>query len=820
MSRETTKLCFHCGEMIPQKTDWSVSWHDKNYATCCPGCKSVMEMIIENGLEEFYQKRDALSVKSDPLSRQEIEKISTYNQPKIAQEYIQHNDKKHEKLVSFNLFIEDISCSACIWLIEKKVSDLSFVDSISINAVNKVATINVQDYRDEENSTHLGDVLKTMRQYGYHPSPLRPQQLAQSHQERQKDLLKRLGVAGLGMMQVMMFAAGLYAGSFQGMELKYQLLLRWVSMVVATPVVLYSASPFFKKAWGSLKSKQMGMDIPVAIAIASAYILSVYHTLIFSGEVYFDSAVMFTFFLLIGRYLQSQASWRALESSLITEPTINPLIQKKCLGQSDQSTWQYVSINTLQLKDIVLVPAGATIPVDGVILQGTSEVELSVINGEVEPHLVAKDDKVLAGCLNHTQPLEVSCESLGKDRFIDKIAKIQYQTLSQKSSTQSIADQYAQIFILFVLSAALFTLVYWLKTNPHIAFSTTLSVLIITCPCALSLATPAAITAAMSQAKKFAVLITNPDAIEKFNQISWIVFDKTGTLTTGEMHIKDSINMDPAQELTHWQSIASALEQGFEHPIASAFTHHYNASKLKVLNRKNVVGQGVQAEINGNCYHLGNFPEFASPQLKELIQSHQKNHLRSICLYQSKQPKALFILHDPVRESGLDLIKSLKLKHKKIAILTGDPSANAEDIKTWFQVDEVLSGLTPSEKSHWVEQKQSQHKVLMIGDGLNDAPVLSQADISIAMSDAVALSKSGSDMILLNDNLKMVENLFLLATKTRNIINQNLSWAVIYNLLTIPLAMMGKVEPWIAAAGMSLSSIFVVLNALRLNRNL
>ncbi len=801
--------CFHCGDLVPKNTHWTVHWKNIPRPMCCPGCQAVCETIIESGLDEYYLLRENNPDKPESLIPLELQRINSYNRPEISQAFIQ----KQGELQQAIFYIEGMTCAACAWLIEKKVSELPFVERISINAISNLANISWFPGTSENNkniekneTSHMGDILSSIQATGYSAKPLLSEQLAIEHKKHQKELLKRLGLAGLGMMQVMMFAIGLYSGTFQGMEQKYQIFLRWVSWVVATPVVLYAASPFYKAAWRNIKSFDLGMNVPVSIAIGSAYFASSYATFTGTGEVYFDSAVMFTFFLLVGRFLQSRAGWRASETNLTTNLSIAPTVQTQVDNQ-----WRFQAVNQLKKGDLILVTPGESIPVDGIIEKGTSEISTAIINGEFEPKKFTPGERVLAASINQTQPLEIRCESVGSDRFVEKLAQRQQQALAEKPPIVSLADTLSHWFVLAVLAIAVITAIIWTLRSPDDAFWITLSVLVVSCPCALSLATPAAITAAIAQASKIGFLINKPEVLERLAKTDWIVFDKTGTLTRGILTITkiESLNTNFSEEKIIQYS--AAIETGSSHPIASAILKFVTQKTFteEVSERTNVPGKGVTAVIDGRQYELGSFSKTNTDKIE-----------KSIILSEDGLAVGRIYLSDPWREDSHQSLQKLKLQGYQLAVLSGDPSIDTEALSHQLGVDVVIGSASPNDKIDWVVRKQQQgDSVLMVGDGINDSPVLSQANSSVAMSSGAALSKTGSDATLLNGKISSLLSLLQLSKKARSIIKQNLIWAALYNAITIPLAATGKIPPWLAAIGMSVSSLFVVVNALRLNHN-
>ncbi len=818
MKNDVSK-CFHCGETNPVNSHYFVKWQHQQQALCCPGCQAVAELIITSGLDDFYRLRENTPDKPLALIPTEIEQLNSYNQSEIGKEFINSLDDK--QLAQF--YIGGISCAACGWLIEKKLSELEYVYSVSVNTVSHIATI---EWCSSENNSHLGDILKTIRACGYNASPLLPEQLASRQQAEQKLLLRRLGVAGLGMMQVMMFSVGLYTGAFQGMDPRYQNFLNYVSWLVATPVVFYSASPFFKAGIANLKALKPGMNVPIALAIGSAYISSTFSVLFNLGDVYFDSAVMFTFFLLTGRFLQSRASWRAIQTNLFDTQPLPLSVQTKY-----SNGWQYDPVSKLKINDIILIRAGEAIPIDGIIYQGTSQISTAVINGEFESQPVQAGVQVISGSINESQPIEIQVTAVGSERYIEKLALRQQQALAARPSSVSLADKISQWFISTVLVITTLTAVYWYFQAPELAFAITLSVLVVTCPCALSLATPAAITAAIARSSKLGFLISNAEIFERLQHCQWLLFDKTGTLTTGKLTLNHIEILVPDITRDEVIEICAAIETGSEHPIAKAFgtelqtlkqgkTFTCKLADYEISQRLNHPLKGISAAINGLSYQLGIFDlETRQNPFKEAPeQVNNKSQQKYILLYKEQQPVAKIYLDDPWRDDAIETLHHLKNKGYKLALLTGDPSITQHTLEQIFPFDYIECGVSAEEKLSWVKNQQKKNETItMIGDGFNDGLVLAGANASIAMVKGATLSKTVSDAVLLNGQLSKIPLLLTLTHKTQAIIKQNIFWAIAYNGTALPLAMVGKISPWMAVIGMSMSSLLVVLNALRIN---
>lgn len=796
--------CFHCGESIPENFHASILWQNQQRPLCCYGCKAVAELILENNLEDFYKLREGNSIKPQALIPAELEQLNSYNNIQINQDLIDPN----QEVQDINLYVEGISCAACSWLIEKNLMALTYIQEVNVNIINHVVKIK---WLASVDNSHLGDILKALHQCGYKASPLLPEQLASKQKAEQKVLLKRLGVATIAMMQVMMFSFGLYTGIFNASEQKYHDLLIWVSWMLTTPVVFYSAAPFFKGAYHNMRHFTLGMNVPIALAISAAYFSSSLSIFIHKDVVYFDSVVMLVFFLLLGRFLQARANWRAIQTNLTDAKHLPLSIRVK---QEDK--WIYQPLSKIQIDDIILLPAGETLAVDGVVITGESQISTSIINGEFQPIQVAPNHKLVSGCINQTHPLEIKVSAIGENRFIEQMAIKQQQALAKRPESVDLADKISQWFVLALLIVTSFTALYWYITDPDKAFSIIFSLLVVTCPCALSLATPVVVTAAIAKGSRLGFLIMNSKIIHQFFKCDWIVFDKTGTLTQGKLSVIEIKNLTKDYSLKKLLDIANALEMGSDHPISKVIQQktqdYYQSNKTesmtpyRLTNRVNHPLQGISAEIDGDTFSLGIFSE---EQLEEAQQC--------IYLYKNERALAKIILMDPWRADAQKTLSRLKDCGFKIALLTGDSTVLKENLTDFFTFDFIGTRFSPDDKLNWLQEKQISQTVAMVGDGFNDSLVLAGADVSVAMTDGASLSRNASDAIMLTSGLTPLLDLVQLSQKTQKIIQQNLTWAVIYNASTIPLAAMGVITPWMAAIGMSISSLLVVLNALRIN---
>ena len=653
--------------------------------------------------------------------------------------------------------------------------------------------------------------MEAIYHIGYQGHPYHPDKEEQLIALEKKRAFRRLGVAGLGMMQVMMMSIALYAGALQGIDDKFEVFIRWTSLIITTPILLYSARPFFSAALRDLRSKHLSMDVPVSIAIGGAYLASGWATYTQSGEVYFDSVTMFTFFLLIGRYLEMQARHRTGRAGNALLNLIPTSAIKLVDGHET-----LIPASELSINDIVLVKPGHTIPADGIIVTGYSSVDESALTGEYLPINKTIDDHVVGGTINVESPLQLKITEVGAGTKLSAIVRLLDRAQEEKPAVAKIADKVASYFVAAVLITAIIVSLIWWQIDPQNAFWITLSVLVVTCPCALSLATPTALTAASGTLRQHGLLITRGHVLESLATATHIVFDKTGTLTEGNLSLK-STHVCGNKDAQTVLEVAAALEAHSEHPIAKAF-HKYQIQFADSMS--NELGQGLEGSVNNVIYRIGK-PEFASALCQQQLTYNDApgHNGQWLLLCDVEAPLAWFCLNDQIRKGTQQTLIRLQHLGLKVLMLTGDNSSAVQEVATELNIDQVIANSSPKEKLAYIQKLQSEGaKVVMIGDGINDIPVLAGAQTSIAMGSATDLAKTNADAVLISSEIERLVDAILLSRKTQFIIRQNLSWALLYNLIALPLAAMGYIAPYMAAIGMSVSSLIVVGNALRLTK--
>ncbi|MDC3332793.1 heavy metal translocating P-type ATPase [bacterium] len=805
MTAGTEKLpCFHCGLPVATNALFFSKISNDEQVFCCPACQMIAEHIDAVGLDDFYRYRDVVS------SKPEIEMIErayeAFDHPAFIEQHVVSRDQQLET----TLLIEGMHCAACVWLIEHIVNGVDGVESCHVNFSEN--TIHIQWLQD---SAKLSQLCQAIAKIGYKVEPYSFDRALQSRQLEYKSMLRRMGVAGIAMMQVSMFALANYLDVLDTMKASHHSLMLWVSLLIVSPVVFYSAKPFWVGAWRGLKAGRPGMDLPITLAVFLAYFSSVYATITHTGEVYFDSVAMFVFLLLLGRFLEMSARHQSLSS----QGDLASLLPSMATRISAAGEHEVIPTSELVINDRVLIKAGEIIPVDGCVVSGSSRVDESQLTGEFIPQSKHEGSLVVAGTINGLHILEVFAQATGSHIQLQKVKAIIDGAQRNKPQISQLVDRYASHFVIAIILTAVSVFGYWSIQGSAESFWIMLSVLVVSCPCALSLATPVAITAATHTMRRVGILVTDAQVWEKTQGITDVVFDKTGTLTEGVLTLSRIIpvgNYKTDDALL----IATLLEQFSEHPIATAFGNKIENNTSQITHVCNDAGQGVSAVIDDVNYRIGSLDyckqvsNSASWSLPD-----DKNSGRWVLLLANNSPVAWFELQDSVRSDAQSLVNGLSSMGFSTHLLSGDSSGDAERLAKELSIASVCSGVSTVQKLEYVHRLQSEgRRVLMVGDGINDIPVLAGANLSVAMVNASDLAKSKADCILLNSQILSIINLWNMALRTQSIIRQNLCWAVVYNVIAIPLAAAGVVPPYLAAIGMSASSLMVLLNAMRLQR--
>ena len=821
------KECYHCQDSIPAGFHAELEIAGETKEFCCYGCLAIAETIVSGGLENFYRHRTQASEKPDEFGQTQKDELSLYDDPELQADFVETKGEESETSLS----ISGITCAACIWLLEREINQLEGVISFSVNHTTHKAHLSWS-----KANCQFSHILIHIREIGYKALPYQEDIARQiAHQEKRSSIF-RIAVAGIATMQNMMFSMPLYLGMYSGIDAEFISLFRWVSMLMCTPVVIFSAQPFFKAAIRDIKSRQLTMDIPVSLAILAAFLASCAITLSSDpsakSDVYFDSVSMFTFFLLLGRFLEMQTRHKHLNSDIemssLLPPTAIILIDNIEVSKP---------AHQLQINDILVVKQGQIAAADGIVISGESRMDESALTGEFLPVHKHKDSLVTGGTANIENSLFVKITATPKHSRIASIIKLLDKAQSEKPKTVRLADKVASHFVASVLLACSIIGAYWYVQDPAQAFVIVLSVLVVTCPCALSLATPTAMTSVNTFLRKKGFLVTKAHAIEAMNEITDIIFDKTGTLTKGKLTFDEIITFNGMCKSDALE-IAAGLESHSSHPIAQVFKPYFNKAADQVITQ---LGQGIKgcyphlesfefnkAESNTNdlnnkeatgkkIFNLGSV-DLLNLRTKESekISPHEGLNVYLAC---DGFLLAQFTLNDTLRDDSKTCIQAFQRQGIRAHILSGDQNNAVEKLAKHLGIDHYKAKQSPEQKLDYVKSLQADgRQIAMVGDGINDLPVLSGAKLSIAMGEASDITKLNSDAILLNGQIGTLNTAFQSARKTRKIIKQNISWAIIYNLCMLPLAATGLVPPYFAALGMSLSSLVVIFNSLRLKQ--
>nr|WP_315180852.1 heavy metal translocating P-type ATPase [uncultured Cardiobacterium sp.] len=816
--------CYHCHQPILAGTDIH---DDAGHAYCCTACRAVAAIISAHHLDQYYTVRDRPAPRPD--SAYDHSHWQAYDLPDIAAQYTYRDGENNE----IHLYIDGLHCAACTWLISRALERAHGITHTHINLTTGRAEIRWRD-------TPLSAILATIADLGYTPNLTTPdQEERRDHRRRNHDLL-RLIVAGLGMMQVMMFATGLYTGAWLGIEREYEQLLRWISALTSAPVMLYAGYPFLKNTWLALKQRRLNMDVPIAIACAGAWLASLYHTILGYGEIYYDGVTMFIFFITISRTLEAHTRRRARHN----QHHFARLLPDAVYQRAADGEYRLVPLPAIRVDDHIRVLPTHTIPVDGRIEAGTSRVDESMLSGESTPQYKQAGDTVLAGSTNLESPLDIRVTQTGQQTTLAAIRRISARAEQHRSPQIDRNETLARHTILAVLILAAAGYLIWQWIAPARAFDIALAVLVATCPCALSLATPTVLTAALNHAHKHAILIKNSDTLDRLTRIKRILFDKTGTLTAGKYQLRAGETYGDADPHT-LLAIAKSLETNSTHPVAWYFSRQETAS-LPMTHISQHSGKGVSGDWQNSRWHIGSAAYMQENGVATLETTDIKSlpplagggvaqrrrggntatdaeenpiddaNTTHVYLAENTTLRAHYRLSDPERPGLAATLTALAARYH-LAIASGDRSANVARLATRYPITDYHGDLRPNDKLALLEAHDPAH-TLMIGDGINDAPVLARAAVSVAVGRANPLSQTHADIVFMKNGPDALPYLFDLATRTQRIIRQNLAWAAAYNLLILPLALCGYLTPWIAALGMSTSSLLVTANALRIQR--
>jgi Cu2+-exporting ATPase len=799
--------CFHCGLPIENPNLFGLDIDGEHRQMCCKGCEAVAEAIVNGGMGDYYKHRTENSEAITDELPDFIQQLKTYDLPEIQENFVQQHEGTNREAT---LILEGINCAACVWLNEQYISALNGVTSISINYSTRRARL-----RWDNERIQLSDILTAIHDIGYKAYPYDAQQQQELLEKERKLHIRRLGLAAMLGMQVMILTVALYVGEWRGIDEDMRRFFTWLGLGLTLPILLYSARPFFESALRELKQRRAGMDVPVSLGMLGAFSVSAINTISGTGPVYYESVCMFVLFLLTARYFEFVARKQALETSEALTYS-QPTIATRITISDSENRQETIPALQLTVGDLILVRPGESIPADGIILEGNSSVDESILSGESRPIRKLAGDELIGGSLNIESSLTVKVTHAAENSLLFQLSQLVDQAQSEKPKLVQIADRIASHFVLAVLIITTVVGFWWWQSGSENWIAITLSLLVVTCPCAFSLATPTAVTAAMGKFLSTGLLVTSSSALETLAGTNHFIFDKTGTLTKGKMEIKEA-TISGSLTQSEALAISAALESYSEHPIARAFSVSIIHKSRKASEVINHTGAGIEGTVGGKCYFIGS-PRFIQEKCGQYSGPSQSSGT-PVILASSEEIIATFWLDDQLKEEAKPLIDSLLAANCKVTLLSGDHNETVREIALSLGIEEFYGEMKPKDKLEKLRQFQQQGEtVIMIGDGVNDAPVLAAADVSIAMTEGARLAQSSADLIMLSDHLMPIAKAKDLSQKLLSIIRQNLIWAIGYNLIALPAAALGFIPPWLAALGMSASSLVVVANSLRLSR--
>lgn len=789
-----TSRCFHCGEPVPKGCQLTADIDGISQPMCCIGCQAVAEFLAGNDHDDFYRYRNQLR----PGTQVEagFKSWLHLDEPAVFADLTRPTTGSNRLIT---LKIEGMYCSACGWLIQKVLQAMPGVTDLQINSV----TQNLQLEFDPA-KLRLSDLFERIERLGYQPVHQKDNNNAADRSRKKQ--LKQIAVAGFGMMFIMTLAVPLYSPESFEVSPHIQRFFLLMSLLIATVVYFYAGQTFVYNAFRDIKNRHLGMDVPVALSISIAYYVSVYLSFKQQGHVYFDSMAMFIFFLLLGRYVESQVKHKGMD----VRASLNALIPVSAERLLANDRAESIPIEQVQKGDFLRINANQVVPCDGEIISGEGRFDEALLTGESAPVVKQKGNEVYAGARLLNGPVIIRTTVNNQNTFLAKLADLMELAQSKKPKSLQQVDRIAGYFVAAVLLLATLTGLWYAQYAPELVLPVVLSLLIATCPCALSLATPTAMTAAGVKLLQHGILVNNTEAMHVLPSVDHWFFDKTGTLTEDLLSIGKIHNL---AAVPHPENQAAGLQKISNHPLASAFR---SFSAVAVEAPQEYPGRGVAGVIDNQLWRMGSAEWLQSlgiaiPEVSITADS------SIIYLSCEQQVLSVFELAVLPRNGAGSIIDWLLNQSKKVTIISGDQTPTVAAWAKQLNISDFQGDMQAQDKISAIESAQQQgQQCAMVGDGVNDAPVLSQADVSISLKQGAHLAHSASDLIILGRSLKPIKKAVAIAAQTQRIVRQNLIWALLYNGTVAPVAMMGLLAPWMAAIGMSASSLMVVLNSRRI----
>ena len=801
--------CNHCHLSFDEKI--MIKENDLNF--CCGGCQSVYHILKSENLDSFYEKLGNKTIKAPlQVSNDDLSKFDSEN---FLNSY---TTITKDGFVQIDLILEGIHCAACVWLNEKVLYDTKGVIEVNINfTTNKARVVFNSDI------LKLSDIIKKIRSVGYNAYAYDSSIADKEASKAKQDYFVRIMVAVVCTMNIMMLSVAKYTGFFTGMSIEVKNMIHLAEFILTTPVLFFSGFVFYKGAYFGLKNRIVNMDLLVSSGATMTYVYSLFVLFGAKGESYFDSVAMIITFVLVGKYLEVIGK----KSAIDTLDKIKSTLPLEAIVVKDGKK-ETKALNLVQVGDLIELKIGEKVPVDGKIISGNASFDESSLTGESIPVYKKTGDNIFSGTviLDSTILFEVVKDF--KNSTFSSIVTLLEDSLNSKPKIQTLANKISRRFSLIILSIAFITFLVWYYFGLDLgfyfegvnqferSFITAISVVVIACPCALALATPMASLVGISELAKKSLLFKEAKFIETIANATTVVFDKTGTLTKGELEVSfvEFFNKDERSI-----NLLYSLLDSSNHPVSIAVKRYikenFEVSNVSLEDIKNIEAKGLSARYENIEILGGNEALLKEFDVKINIHLNSKFTQYLFCI--DKKIVANFELKDELKDDAKELIEYLKEQNIESIMLTGDNNFVASSIAKELEISNYKANLTPKDKADFIKDlKNSGKTVVMVGDGVNDSVALASSDVAIAMGNSADVSMMVSDVVMLNSKLKSLKDAFIISKKTYKHIKQNLAFSLIYNTITIPIAAAGFIIPLFAALSMSLSSLVVVLNSLRI----
>jgi len=799
-SRPGDVPCSHCG--LPVPPGQVEPGAERQF--CCNGCRLAWQVIHDSGLEGYYGLRERIADSTEP-AHTTGRSYGEFDDPAFQELYVRRTTSG---LATIDLYLEGVHCAACVWLVEKVPIVLPGVAEVRLDMGRSLARVTW-----DPGELPLSQVARFLDSIGYPPHPYRGVAAQEMARRQDRALLLRIAVAGAVAGNVMLMAFALYGGRFHGMAAEYRDLFRWASLFLTLPSVLWCAQVFYVGTIGALRTRSLHMDIPITLGIWASFLHGAWNTFAGTGEVYFDSVTALIFLLLVGRYLQRRQQRAAADATLLLF-SLTPSSARRIEADGVAE----VAVESLKPGDLVELLPGDSVPADGVVVSGQSTMDRSLLTGESRPEPAGPGSPVHAGTVNLGSPLRMEIRAVGEDTRLGRLMQLVEEASRRRAPVVLLADRLSGLFVAAVLGLALLTLVVWLLLDPARAVDHTVALLIVSCPCALGLATPLAVAAAIGRAARQGILIKGGDALEPLARPSRMLLDKTGTITEGRMALLDWWGDGDLKPLV------AAAESRSGHPVAVALAAAVPEDERPAeVTVEQTTGGGLEATVCGVELLVGS-PVFVAgatgplpARVKEAVADAAARGLTPVVVAADGVPRAVACLGDPVRPDSAAAVLSLQRRGWRLELLSGDHPEVVRAVAAQVGIDPALArgAAIPEEKVAAVEKAAAEVPVVMVGDGVNDAAALAVATVGIGVHGGAEAALAAADIYLVEPGLEPLERLVDGATRTMTVIRRNLGFSLAYNAVAMSLAMAGLMSPLLAAVLMPASSIIVVVSSYR-----